>query len=225
MSALSQLTRLPNRRRWEAHLLQSIARRPEAKAEYVVLRSEQLVGTALIVIVKTSIINSLRSVEAANKKTGLKGMAGNKGGIAIRLDWADSSFCFVTAHFAAGTNNIEERDQNYVTISQELALKRGRTIGDHESVSRSVLDDASLNIASLTFVAAQKYHLARLVLYMTDCPRELASTDAPVLLGDFNYRVSMPTDMARQLAQEEDIDALLRHDQLSKCSAFKGFTE
>lgn len=120
------------RRRWEAHLLQTIARRPDAKAEYVVLRSEQLVGTALIVIVKTSIISTIRTVEAATKKTGLKGMAGNKGGIAIRLDWADSSFCFATAHFAAGNSNLEERDQNYATISEELVFKRGRGIADHE---------------------------------------------------------------------------------------------
>lgn len=85
-------------------------------------------------MVKTSVVNSLRNVEASTKKTGLKGMAGNKGGIAIRLDWADSSFCFVTAHFAAGSSNLEERNENFAVISEHLVFKRGRFIPDHEYV-------------------------------------------------------------------------------------------
>lgn len=56
------------RRRWEAHINQLLADRGSSKAEYVILRSEQLVGTALFVIVKTSILPHVRNVEAATKK-------------------------------------------------------------------------------------------------------------------------------------------------------------
>lgn len=38
------------------------------KSEYLLLRSEQLVGAALIVIVKQDLTKSIRSVEAATKK-------------------------------------------------------------------------------------------------------------------------------------------------------------
>jgi hypothetical protein len=71
-----QATDSVRRRRWEAHINQLLAERGPSKAEYIILRSEQLVGTALFVIAKTRILPSIRHIEAATKKTGLKGMAG-----------------------------------------------------------------------------------------------------------------------------------------------------
>lgn len=59
-------------------------------------------------------------------------MAGNKGGAAIRLDLHDTSFCFVTAHFAAGSSNVEERNADFWTITNELTFQRGRRIDQHE---------------------------------------------------------------------------------------------
>ena len=44
------------------------------------------------------------------------GMAGNKGGIAARFDWCDTSFCFVTAHFAAG---------NIFSLNQKIFRSNG----------------------------------------------------------------------------------------------------
>ena len=97
-------------RRWQTFINNALANRPNAKAQYVLLRADQLVGTALIVLVKTSIAPRVKNVEAATKKTGLNGMAGNKGAVAIRLELDDSSFCFITAHFAAGHSNFEQRN-------------------------------------------------------------------------------------------------------------------
>ena len=67
-------------------------------------------------------------------QTGLKGVAGNKGAVAIRLDFDDSSFCFVTAHFAAGTSNVQERCDDFRTISDGLRFQRGKLIANHDSV-------------------------------------------------------------------------------------------
>lgn len=53
---------------WERVILDTLARRPNKKSEYIVLRSEQLVGTALIVLVRTDITGSIRKVEAATRK-------------------------------------------------------------------------------------------------------------------------------------------------------------
>ena len=47
--------------------------------DYVLLRSGQLVGAALMIFVKRSVLPSIKNVEGSVKKTGLNGIAGNKG--------------------------------------------------------------------------------------------------------------------------------------------------
>lgn len=118
---------------WESYILDTLATRRDRKSEYVVLRSGQLVGTALIVLCKTELSGYIRNVEAATKKTGMRGMSGNKGAVGIRLDYFDSSFCFITAHLAAGHINVEERNSDYRTIANGLSFLRGKTIASHEN--------------------------------------------------------------------------------------------
>jgi len=64
----------------------------------------------------------------------MSGMAGNKGAVAIRMDYANTSLCFVTAHLAAGFANYEERNRDYKTISHGLRFQRNRSIEDHDTV-------------------------------------------------------------------------------------------
>ena len=61
-------------------------------------------------------------------------MSGNKGAVGIRLDYYDTSFCFLTAHLAAGHTNVEERNSDYRTIVSGLHFLKGKTIGSHELV-------------------------------------------------------------------------------------------
>lgn len=121
-------------RTWEAKIMETIARRSGGRSRYVLLRSEQLVGTALVILIKEELINDVRLVEAATRKTGLKGMSGNKGGVAIRMDYFDTAICFVTAHFAAGYSAWEERNADYWTITRGLSFARGKTVGSHDHV-------------------------------------------------------------------------------------------
>ncbi|UZJ55421.1 hypothetical protein CBS101457_004741 [Exobasidium rhododendri] len=120
-------------RAWESVVTDTFARRTGTLGgmeKYILLRSEQLVGTALMILLKESIVPHIRQVEASTKKTGLKGMSGNKGGVAIRMNIYDTSFCFLTAHFAAGKSNVEERNADFVTISRELHFNSGRSINN-----------------------------------------------------------------------------------------------
>lgn len=59
-------------------------------------------------------------------------MSGNKGAVGIRLEYYDTSFCFLTAHLAAGHSNVEERNADYRTIVNGLHFLRGKTISSHE---------------------------------------------------------------------------------------------
>ncbi|CAL1701192.1 unnamed protein product [Somion occarium] len=122
------------KRMWETKILNTLAQRPNKSAEYILLRSHQLVGTALLVFVRKELTAVIRNVEAASHKTGLRGMAGNKGAVGIRLDYHDTNFCFVTAHLAAGHSNIEERNIDYRTIASGLHFLRGKTIDSHQNI-------------------------------------------------------------------------------------------
>ena len=100
----------------------------------------------------------------------MSGMAGNKGAVAIRMDYADTRICFITAHLTAGFANFEERNRDYRTISSGLRFQRNRTIEDH---------------------------------------------DAIIWFGDFNYRIGLSDDKARQLIKARDLDTLYQNDQVS----------
>ena len=175
------------RQAWEdaaRRTLNSSARK-ESSEEYILLRSGQLVGAALMVFVKVSILHKIKNVEGSVKKvcfvapflkvetndekTGMSGMAGNKGAVAIRMDYANTRICFVTAHFAAGFANYDERNRDYHTISHGLRFQRNRSIDDH---------------------------------------------DAIIWLGDFNYRIGLSNDKVRRLIRAGDLDTLYQNDQV-----------
>ncbi|KAI9574632.1 phosphatidylinositol phosphate phosphatase [Boletus coccyginus] len=125
----------PEKRRvWEHRIMETINGQSKTPGEYVLLRSEQLVGTALFVIVKSELTSVIRNVEGATRKTGLRGISGNKGGVGVRLDYHDTSFCFVTAHLAAGHSNVEERNADFWTITKGLHFLKGKTIASHDNI-------------------------------------------------------------------------------------------
>ncbi|KAK7550750.1 SacI homology domain-containing protein [Phyllosticta citricarpa] len=124
------------RQEWEAAVKRALNENAQmhGQEEYVALRGGQLVGASLSVFVKASVLKFIKNVEGSLKKTGMSGMAGNKGAVAIRMDFADTSICFVTAHLAAGFANYEERNRDYRTISHGLRFQRNRSIEDHDTV-------------------------------------------------------------------------------------------
>lgn len=140
---------------WSDHLLQSINYQHTLRAnqdggrsrnasgtadghnsgpvKYVLLRSLISVGIALFVFVKSNRTSQIRAVEGCIKKTGLGGMAGNKGGVALSLHFHDTTLCFLTAHLAAGSA-FDDRNRDYWTITDGLLFRGGRKLLDHDVV-------------------------------------------------------------------------------------------
>lgn len=116
---------------WETVIMETFVKH-EGKGEYIMLRSEQLVGTALMIVVRSSLLPAIRNIEYATKKTGLQGLSGNKGGVGFRFDLYDASICLMTCHLAAGQANYADRNADYRTISHGLTFLRGKTIDTHE---------------------------------------------------------------------------------------------
>jgi hypothetical protein len=128
----------PTRKReWERSVKSQLNKQCEIRGlqdRYVRLRSGQLVGAALCIYVKSSVLPLIKHVEGAVKKTGLSGMAGNKGAVAIRMQFASTEMCFVTAHLAAGFANYDERNKDFQTINSGLRFQRNRSIDDHDTI-------------------------------------------------------------------------------------------
>lgn len=164
----------------------------EGDEKYVLLRSGQLVGAALCIYVKASVLHKIKNVEGSVKKTGLSGMAGNKGAVAIRLDYANTPICFVTAHLAAGFANYEERNRDYATIDQGLSFQRNRGIGDHGKSSCS----------------------KRSEVVVRD-PADIFCRDSVIWFGDFNYRIGLGLETAKELIKRRDLERLFENDQLN----------
>ncbi|KAH7391763.1 SacI homology domain-containing protein [Pyrenochaeta sp. MPI-SDFR-AT-0127] len=124
------------REMWENAVKKCLNRNAEkhGKDEYVILRGGQLVGASLSVFIRSDCLKHIKNVEGSLKKTGMSGMAGNKGAVAIRFEYANTSICLVTAHLAAGFANYEERNRDYKTISHGLRFQRNRSIEDHDTV-------------------------------------------------------------------------------------------
>jgi hypothetical protein len=70
---------------WEEFLLGAINWRSDER--YVVLRSLNLVALGLFVFVRTDAILAIRNVQTSQVKTGLGGMAANKGSLLSHADF------------------------------------------------------------------------------------------------------------------------------------------
>ena len=135
-SSLIQLgngMQVESKREWELLLSTQLANFFPGES-FQLLFSSQLVGITLMVWVKASLGSFIRGLEGCIKKTGLKGITGNKGAVVCRFDLHNSSFCFVGCHFAAGQDEVEERNMCWQLIMQDSLLSRGRRIANHQSI-------------------------------------------------------------------------------------------
>ena len=116
---------------WENTVTECLNSRDES---YVLMRSGQLVGVAIMMFVKKSEMHNMTEVEGTSKKTALGGITGNKGGVAIGFKYASTKFMFINSHLAAGMHNIDDRHNDYKLLANGLRLSGGRRMKDADIV-------------------------------------------------------------------------------------------
>lgn len=119
---------------WERAVLSALNRGAAPGEEYVQLRHDVQFGTSTLVLAKQRMLHHIRSIEGSTTKTGFRGMSGNKGGVAVRMDVFNTGVCVVGAHLAAGSSNVEERNSDYASIASGTLFPRGRRLQSHEHV-------------------------------------------------------------------------------------------
>ena len=72
-----------------------------AQLSYSALYCHHLVGTALVVFVRSELLPRVRAVRGGVVATGAGGLLGNKGAVAVRFKVDTTSLCFLSAHLSA----------------------------------------------------------------------------------------------------------------------------
>ena len=61
-----------------------------------------MVGCYIVMFVKEEHKHKIKSIRKHKVKTGMSGMTGNKGSVALRFNFEDTSFAFVDVHLESG---------------------------------------------------------------------------------------------------------------------------
>lgn len=171
---------------------------------YCLLCAKNLVGISLYIYVKQRLVNNCRDVRSNITACGVMGVMGNKGGISVRFDLFDSSFCFVCTHLAASRDNVAGRNSDCRQILE-------RTVFPIPEPSDDGLYDtglfAPMRPAPRTWRSFSNAENKELVIM---------DHEYVFWFGDLNYRIdeSLLTEDVFALVHKSDIDTLLIKDQL-----------
>ncbi|XP_049849093.1 inositol polyphosphate 5-phosphatase OCRL-like [Schistocerca gregaria] len=103
---------------------------------YVLVEFNQMAGLVNLVAVLKKHKAYISELRVVKKATGVLNILANKGGVAIRFRFYDSTFCFINSHFNAHKSNLTRRTQDYRELSsicfEGLPVETG--IYDHDFV-------------------------------------------------------------------------------------------
>lgn len=93
-------------------------------SNYIKIAGLSLLSIRMIVLIKRDYFYNVSQLETATVATGIGGVIGNKGAVAISLRLNETNICFIGAHLAARQEEWENRNANYRDIIRGLKIGR-----------------------------------------------------------------------------------------------------
>jgi len=199
---------------------------------FVFVFERHLVGMAIIVFVRESILNAVTDVRGASAGVGVMGVMGNKGGVAIRMNIFETSMCFICSHFAASRGSTAARNNDFRNVLERLNFPPSGNI--------DLLFVSILKVCFLLYYLIIINLIARFISRRRSWYQSETSVDKNLFplqhdmifwLGDFNYRIeeSLTLEQIYEKIETEDWEFLRDHDQLNierqGQRVFQGFEE
>lgn len=79
-----------------------------------------MVGCLIMLFAKDESKHRISNLRAAKVKTGFAGQSGNKGAVAIRFNYNDSSIVFINCHLTSGQSKVSERLEDLREIYRKV---------------------------------------------------------------------------------------------------------
>ncbi|ULU10856.1 hypothetical protein L3Y34_014829 [Caenorhabditis briggsae] len=180
---------------------------PGGRTHFNVVGSMRLVGIFVIVFQAAHSKVRVSDVNVKYVATGISVLVnklGNKGGTAISMKMNDTWVCFVNAHFAAGNNELERRNQDFRDIYNGVVF--------YPRSQQDGLRDRPLEVPVMC----------------------LYDHDVVFWFGDLNYRLNtdiygISNDEVRRIASSEKFGDLFQYcqlqEQMARGTVFKDFQE
>jgi len=168
--------------------------RDQARDGYTLIMQRSMVGLLVSVFVKNVHRPRTKYVSSASVGVGVMGIGGNKGGVSVRMQFYDSTLCFVCTHLAAHRENVTGRNADFANVYAKTSFEVG------EEAIREVIRSGSLSHWAIGSSATA-----------------VADHDIVIWLGDLNYRIdeSMPTETVLKHSEAKSLNALIPLDQLN----------
>jgi len=174
------------------------------EGRYVLLVKRQLVGVFVAVWVRASLRQHIRGVQVATVATGFGGLLANKGAVGVRFRAYDTGICLLCAHFASGESSVANlrRLQDFSDTVQRLEFPPAEA-DDAPHLSHQP-------VTSLVVGPTADGDWGGWRSLLAPCHHHI------FLMGDLNFRVSMPHGQALQMVRGNRLGELVREDGLTK---------